>query len=95
MQVDQAANRLVDMLSFESFPIVTEPSNAFLSADSPVASLCAAMALVIKRVLDRFHEDVNPEKWLLPKTKHGVEHHIRVKVPASGSREVCGSKSGV
>jgi hypothetical protein len=24
-----------------------------------------------------------------------VEHHIRVKVPASGSREVCGSKSGV
>jgi hypothetical protein len=91
LQVDQAANRLVDMLSFESFPTVTEQSNAFLSADSPVASLCAAMALVIKWVLDRFHEVVNPEKWLLPKTKH----HIRMKVPASGSREVCDSKSGV
>jgi hypothetical protein len=32
-----------------------------------------------KQVLDQFPEVVNPEKPLPPKTKHGVEHHIKVK----------------
>jgi hypothetical protein len=71
--VDPAANRLVDTLSFESFPTVTELSSAVSAAGGP------AVAPVFKRVLDQFPEVVNPEKRLPPKTKHGVEHHIRVK----------------
>jgi len=86
------------LLADVQFPIIVFPHShraeqCILVSRQPSRQL--AMALVIKWVLDRFHEEVNPENWLLPKTKHGVEHHIRVKNPASGSREVCGSKSGV
>jgi hypothetical protein len=78
--VDPVANRLVDTLSFESFPTVTELSRAVAAAGGPAAAgVCAALAPVFKLVLDQFPEVVNPEKRLPPKTKHGVEHHIRVK----------------
>jgi hypothetical protein len=80
--VDPAANRLVDTLSFESFLTVTELSSAVATAGGPAAAaagICAAIALVFKQVLNQFPEVVNPEKRLPPKTKHGVEHHIRVK----------------
>ncbi len=73
MLVDPAANRLVDTLSFESFPTMTELGSAVAAAGGPAA------APVFKRVLDQFPELVNPEKRQPPKTKHGVEHHIKVK----------------
>ncbi len=79
--VDPAANRLADTLSFESFPSVkAEQSSAVAAAGGPAATgVCAAVAPVFKRVLDQFPEVVNPEKRLPPKTKHGVEHHNKVK----------------
>ncbi len=74
---DPTANPLMDTLSFESFPTVTEQGSAVAAVDSPTATaICASIAPVFKWVLDRFPEVVNPEKRLPTKTKHGMEHHI-------------------
>jgi len=77
--VDPAANRLVDTLSPSSFYSHEAEQCGFIADDG----VCAAIAPVFKTVLDPLPDLVNPEKRLPPKakhgpkTKHGVEHHIR------------------
>jgi hypothetical protein len=69
--VNITAGRLVDTASSQSFPIISESSDA--------AGRCTNIAPPFQELLRRFPEVVNPDKRLPLVTKHKVEHHIRVK----------------
>jgi hypothetical protein len=66
--VDIAAGLLVDTVSSQSFPIISESSVA--------GGRCAYIAPPFQELLWKFLEVVNPDKRLPPVTKHKVEHHI-------------------